>query len=78
MFEFSVSKDMKKRYSDKRRILREREREILGAFKEECFIGREVAVGNVATHLCLALIVKELKINVDSSRVVTTPDTIKH
>jgi hypothetical protein len=33
---------------------------------------REVAVGKVATHLCLTLIVKELKINVEHGRVVTT------
>ena len=33
--------------------------------KKKCFIGREVAVGKVAAHLCLTLIVKELKINVE-------------
>ena len=40
MFEFSVSKDM----------------EILQVRLNPCFIGREVAVGKVATHLCLAQI----------------------
>ena len=55
MFEFSVSKDMKK--ND---------------------IMREVAVGKVAAHLCLTLIVKELKISVKQGRVVTTLNLIKH
>jgi hypothetical protein len=31
-----------------------------------------VAVGKVAAHLCLALIIKELKINVEYDKVVTT------
>jgi hypothetical protein len=48
MFEFSVSKDMKKRED----------------------IVKEVAVGKVAAHLCLTLIVKELKISVEHGRVV--------
>jgi phosphopantetheinyl transferase (holo-ACP synthase) len=39
---------------------------------------REVAVGKVAAHLCLTLIVKELKISVEHDRVVTTIHTIKH
>ena len=39
---------------------------------------REVAVGKVAAHLCLTLIVKELKINVEHGRVVTTLNIIKH
>ena len=33
---------------------------------------REVVVGKVAAHLCLVMIVKELKINVEHGRVVTT------
>ena len=37
-----------------------------------------VAVGEVATHLCLTLIVKELKISVEHGRVVTTLNLIKH
>ena len=37
-----------------------------------------MAVGKVATHLCLTLIVKELKINVEQGRVVTTLTKIKH
>ena len=32
---------------------------------------REVSIGKVAAHLCLTLIVKELKINVEQGRVVT-------
>ena len=38
---------------------------------------REVAVGKVAAHLCLTLIVKELKISVEQGRVVTTLNIIK-
>ena len=41
-------------------------------------ITREVAVGKVAAHLCLTLIVKGLKISVAQGRVVTTPNIIKH
>ena len=33
---------------------------------------------NIATHLCPTLTVKELKINVEQGRVVTTLDMIKH
>ena len=33
---------------------------------------REVVVGEVVAHLCLTLIVKELKISVEQGRVVTT------
>jgi hypothetical protein len=57
MFEFSVSKDMKKKKED---------------------IIREVAVGKVAAHLCLTLIVKELKIGVEQGKMVTTVNVIKH
>ena len=39
---------------------------------------KEVAVGKVAAHLCLTLIIKELKINVEHDRVVTTLNIIKH
>ena len=35
-----------------------------------------MAIGKVAAHLCLALIVKELKINVAHGRVVTTLNII--
>jgi hypothetical protein len=35
-------------------------------------IMREVAVGKVAAHLCLTLIVKELKISVEHGMVVRT------
>jgi hypothetical protein len=37
---------------------------------------REVAVGKVAAHLCLTLIVKELKVSVEQGRVVTTLNMI--
>ena len=39
---------------------------------------REVATWKVATHLCLTLIVKELKIIVEQGRVVTILNMIKH
>ena len=39
---------------------------------------REVTLGKVAAHLCLTLIIKELKISVEHDRVVTTLNTIKH
>jgi hypothetical protein len=39
---------------------------------------REVAVGKVAAHLCLTLIIKEFKTSVEHDRVVTTLSTIKH
>ena len=39
---------------------------------------RKVAVGKVAAHLCLTLIIKESKINVEHGRVVTTLNIIKH
>ena len=56
MFEFSISKDMKKKYyNDKRR-------------------GKgytEMTVKKVAAHLCLTLIIKELKISVEHGRMIT-------
>ena len=39
---------------------------------------REEAVGKVASHLCLTLIVKELKNSVEHGRIVTTLNIIKH
>ena len=39
---------------------------------------REVAVGNATAHLCLVLIVEEMKISAEHGRVVTTLDIIKH
>jgi hypothetical protein len=39
---------------------------------------KEAAVGKVAAHLCLTLIIKELRISVEHDRVVTTLNTIKH
>jgi hypothetical protein len=37
---------------------------------------RDMVVGKVVTHLCLTLIIKELKINVEHDRVVTTLNII--
>jgi hypothetical protein len=39
---------------------------------------REVAVGKVAAHLCLTLIIKDLKISVEQNKVVTTLNIIKY
>jgi hypothetical protein len=39
---------------------------------------RKVAIVKVATHSCLALIIKALKISVEQGRVVTTLNIIKH
>jgi hypothetical protein len=39
---------------------------------------KEVVVGKVVAHLCLPLIIKEMKINVEQDRVVTTLNIIKH
>ena len=37
-----------------------------------------MAVGKVAAHLCLTLIIKESKFSVEQYRVVTTLNVIKH
>jgi hypothetical protein len=37
-----------------------------------------VACGKAAAHLCLTLIIKELKISVEQGRVVATLNIIKH
>jgi hypothetical protein len=37
-----------------------------------------MATGKVAGHLCLTLIIKELKISVEQDRVIKTLNTIKH
>jgi hypothetical protein len=37
-----------------------------------------MVVGKVVAHLCLTLIIKELKFSVERDRVVTTLNTIKH
>ena len=37
-----------------------------------------MAVGKVVAHLCLTLIIKELKIRVEQDKVVTTLNIIKH
>jgi hypothetical protein len=39
---------------------------------------KEVAVQKAVAHLCLTLIIKELNINVELDRVVTTLNIIKH
>ena len=39
---------------------------------------KEVAIGKVATQLCLTLILIELKISVEQDGVVTTLNIIKH
>jgi hypothetical protein len=41
-------------------------------------ISREVPIGKVAAHLCLTLIIKELKISVEHDSVLTTLNIIKH
>jgi hypothetical protein len=45
-------------------------------YMKERDIIREVAVGKVAAHLCLILIVKELRFSVEHGRVVTTLNII--
>ena len=37
-----------------------------------------MVVGKVVVHLCLTLIIKELKFSVENYRVVTTLNIIKH
>jgi hypothetical protein len=37
-----------------------------------------MVVGKVVAHLCLTLIIKELKFSVEHDRVVTTLNAIKH
>ena len=39
---------------------------------------KEVAIGKVASHLCLTLVIKDLNINVEQDRVVRTLNIIKH
>jgi hypothetical protein len=39
---------------------------------------KDMVVGKVVAHLCLTLIIKELKFSVEHGRVVTTLNTIKH
>ena len=39
---------------------------------------KKVAIGKVAAHLCLTLIIKELKVSVEHDRVVKTLNIIKH
>jgi hypothetical protein len=37
-----------------------------------------MVVGKVVAHLCLTLIIKELKFSIKHDRLVTTLNTIKH
>ena len=46
--------------------------------KKKNGIIKEVVVGKVAAHLCLTLIVKDLRISVEQGRVVRTLNIIKH
>ena len=39
---------------------------------------KEVAVEKVEVHLCLTLIIKELKISVEHDKMITTLNIIKH
>jgi hypothetical protein len=39
---------------------------------------KKLVVGKVVVHLCLTLIIKELKFSVEHDRLVTTLNTIKH
>ena len=39
---------------------------------------KEVAIGKVAEHLCLTLIIKGLKISVEQDRMVKTLNITKH
>jgi hypothetical protein len=39
---------------------------------------KEVEIGKVAAHLCLTLIIKELKISAEHDKVVKTLNIIKH
>jgi hypothetical protein len=39
---------------------------------------RDMVVGTVVAHLCLTLIIEELKFSVEHDRMVTTLYTIKH
>ena len=39
---------------------------------------RDMVVGKMVVHLCLTLIMKELKFSVEHDKVVTTLNTIKH
>ena len=61
MHKFNVSKDM-----EKNKNKNNNDKRIM-----------EVAIGEVATHLCLTLIIKELKISVEQDRVVKTLNVIK-
>ena len=46
--------------------------------KKNLTMRRDMVVGKVVAHLCLTLIIKELKFSVEHDMVVTTLNTIKH
>ena len=51
---------------------------ICGSYMFEFSVSMDMTVEKVASHLCLTLAIKELKISVEHDRVVTTLDIIKH
>jgi len=84
---FGVSKDLKKNpktmSTSYGQEIREQEGGVphlkLQVCSNPCFRRREVAIRKVRQHiLSLTLIVKELKISAEQSRVVTTLNIIKH
>jgi len=46
--------------------------------KNPCCSRREVVIGKVVAHLCLKLIIKEMKISVEQGKVVITLNIIKY
>ena len=48
------------------------------SFSKDIYINKGCAIGKVVAHLCLTLIVKELKNSVEQGRVVPTLNIIKH
>ena len=83
MYEFSVSKDMEKKAIDFGRWEINEQEDGPPTLKSQilwnpCFTWRKVTIRKVATHLCLTLFVKILKINVEQGQVMTTLDITKH
>ena len=74
MSEFSVSKDMKRKAVDFGRWEINNQEGGAPSLQLQvqwnpCFIGKEATARKVAAHLCLTLIVKELKISVEKISV---------
>ena len=74
MFALIVSKDMKNYVADfDKWEINEQEGEAPSLKSQvqwnPCFAEREVAIGKVVAHLCLTLIVKELKIRIEQGRM---------